>query len=173
MLGGEHTAVDRQWQDAEGSTALHLAAHQGIMHMCQTLVQHEWAMEVSDLPYGVVYKSTQCRSLAGMTPLMRAVCAGQSVVVEWLVQAGADIHAQDAHGRTALHWFVSPIHRDSQDRRCCLAKSAFICAVITRHVDYVADEVDGGYRTALHYAAFAGDIGCATQIVQSGIHFQK
>jgi ankyrin repeat protein len=43
------------------------------------------------------------RPQAGVTPLMIAAEKGHTAIMEDLLNAGADVNAADAEGRTALH----------------------------------------------------------------------
>ena len=41
---------------------------------------------------------------SGRTPLHLAAEAGRKMVVEALINAGADVNLASSHGNTALHW---------------------------------------------------------------------
>ncbi|GBP23947.1 Ankyrin repeat domain-containing protein 39 [Eumeta japonica] len=79
------TAVDNS-----GYTALHYAARNGYLEICQCLVKNGAIIDA-------VTKSGKA------TPLQRAATAGKIDVVVYLIEAGANPLLQDADGKTALH----------------------------------------------------------------------
>lgn len=76
--------------DNAGYTALHYAARNGHINICNIL-----------LSYGA-YIDSQTRS-GKATPLYKAAVAGKEDVVKLLIQHGAKIDLQDADGKTPLH----------------------------------------------------------------------
>lgn len=77
-------------QDNAGYTALHYAARNGQLGMCQLLLDNR--------------ANSECRTNAGQaTPLQRAAIGGHRDVVSLLIGRGADLLAQDTDLRTAAH----------------------------------------------------------------------
>ena len=80
---------DKQATDADGDTALHLAAAGG----------HDGTVSVL-LEAGAL---KEAKDTHGCTPLHRAASEGKVVVVDVLLKAGADKQALNTAGRTPLH----------------------------------------------------------------------
>ena len=86
--------------DAKGQddwTALHLAVYEGFQEVCEVLLKFPDA--------GVT-----ARTVSGRTALHLAAVRGFSVLIPSLVQAGADLNAEDADGNTPLHLASSSGH---------------------------------------------------------------
>lgn len=94
------------------------------------------------------------KALKGWTPLIFAARSGNLEAVNALLDAGADIHAVDHHGSTALHRAAFGGHRQ----------------VIRALVDAAAElEATDRYgRTALHVAADAGEIDSTRCLLKLG-----
>lgn len=94
MFGSTEIAKDLMVAGAEvqptgaRKSPLHLAAFFGNVELVKTLLEA-----------GASVNSTQAEY--GMTPLQQAVSTNQRAVVEYLLQAGADIMQKDSAGRTA------------------------------------------------------------------------
>jgi ankyrin repeat protein len=89
--------------------------------------------------------------------LLKAVVEGKDQEFERLLNAGADIHATDIHGRTALIFAAS--HGNSR-----------IARILTERIDnreYV-DAADELGRTALIYAAAHGDTTICVMLLKKG-----
>lgn len=78
-------AVDDE--DAEGRTALGVAAQAGQLGVAKSLLSHG-----ADIDGG------------RLRPLQCAAMAGNAVMTRYLLDAGADIHATDAYGLSAIHF---------------------------------------------------------------------
>lgn len=76
----------------------------------------------------------------GTPPLHRAAVFGNPGCAIWLISEGADVHAEDADGRTPLHWAAAYGH------------NVVVGLLLDEGAD--VDAVDYNYRmTPLHYAA--------------------
>ncbi|XP_025831490.1 ankyrin repeat domain-containing protein 39 [Agrilus planipennis] len=82
------TDVDKR--DAAGYTALHYAARNGFLDVCQLLIQNG-----ADI--NAITKS------GNATALHRACSAGKITVVKYLMEKKANCELQDNDGKTALH----------------------------------------------------------------------
>ena len=87
------------------------------------------------------------QSRVDVSPLMQAAKAGRLADVRRLLAAGADAHARDQLGRTALHGAVVQGHPD------------VVMALLAAGADVHARDKEGG--TSLHWAVYQGhaDIG--------------
>ncbi|RVE42748.1 hypothetical protein evm_012609 [Chilo suppressalis] len=77
-------------QDNSGYTALHYAARNGHVDICQTLLRNGACI------------NAQTRS-GKATPLHKAVTGGKIATVKFLIESGASIDMQDVDGQTVLH----------------------------------------------------------------------
>ncbi|XP_027621858.1 ankyrin repeat domain-containing protein 26 [Tupaia chinensis] len=74
--------------DSSGNTALHYAAHHGMISIAQKLLS--------------LYVNIDARSKAKMTPLLNAISADKPEMVDFLIKKKANVYAVDAMQRTAL-----------------------------------------------------------------------
>lgn len=137
------------FQDAEGDTddaaRLHTAADEGDIDTVRGLLD---AGVFVDVP-AVATKSPLDR---GVTPLHRAVAAGQLSVAQLLLERGAAVGACSRRGVTALHLAVE----HPQMVRLLLQRGAS------------ADAVDQQDRTPLHWAARAGAAESVAALLGAG-----
>lgn len=91
----------------------------------------------------------------GRTPLMYAARSGSAVVCAGLALRGADVNARDADGATALIWAV-------RSRRLEVVR-----LLLWQH-GARADVCDKLNRTALHWAALAGDPAIVNALCAGG-----
>jgi hypothetical protein len=78
--------------DAEGRSALHLAAENNHLDVAQYLIDQ--AADVN------------ARTFDGRTPLFHAVAMGHDTMINLLISASASLSYQDSQGWSALHWAV-------------------------------------------------------------------
>ena len=109
-------------RDDEGKTALHWAAMNGKLDLCQLLIASKADVDAADskgwtaLHFAaaeghITTVSWLCRhgasvnqkSISGATPLMFAVDGEHIEAVKVLVDAGADVHAADLSGKTCMN----------------------------------------------------------------------
>ena len=62
------------------------------------------------------------KDVRGSTPLHRAVARGDREVALALLAGGADVHARDKDGRTALELAGPTEHEDSEEMRAVLLR---------------------------------------------------
>ncbi|WP_342228035.1 ankyrin repeat domain-containing protein [Rickettsiella endosymbiont of Rhagonycha lignosa] len=77
-------------QDENDNTLLHLAAAQGDLNKIDKLIKrHPYLLEA--------------KNKFGSTPLYYATWLGQSSIVEYLMEQGADIKTKDIYDQTLMH----------------------------------------------------------------------
>ena len=124
-LQGEFGDELIQQRDKDGHTALHWAALGGYNEICEILVEKGCPLnEHSDNDYGPRPIHWACvnghvvtvdfflergvhidtSDLNGCSPLLIAAQYGQSLVLSYLLQKGANKFHVDINGDTALHW---------------------------------------------------------------------
>jgi ankyrin repeat protein len=79
-------------QDAEGYTALHIAALNDRYLVAHKLIEGGASPNATDV--------------SGQTPLHKAVLAGRLDMAKLLIQNGADVNARDANGKTPLDLLI-------------------------------------------------------------------
>ncbi|RAK85038.1 ankyrin, partial [Aspergillus costaricaensis CBS 115574] len=82
--------ADINSQDASGKTILDLAAAAGDVELAELALEH-----------GIMLEAT---AKDGMTALHRAVLHQHDIIMDMLLDAGADAEAQDGNGDTPLHF---------------------------------------------------------------------
>jgi ankyrin repeat protein len=84
----------------------------------------------------------------GMTPLLHAVHSGRQFFGA-LVDAGANVHARDIHGRTALHVLLAPLVSENFNAATALDSCRYLLAC---GLESQASAQDVAGNTALHLA---------------------
>jgi len=85
----EH-AVDAACLNSYGKTALHIAAAEGYLEICECLIENLYSVDLRD-----------CDS---KTPLHHACISKEATVAQVLIRAGAQVNTQDKFGNTPLHY---------------------------------------------------------------------
>ncbi|XP_032221593.2 ankyrin-1 [Nematostella vectensis] len=91
---------------------------------------------------------------AGTTFCMLAAASNTRQVLEYLIQAGCNIHAHERHGNTALHFAAST--GNTENARCLLLKGAAV------------DQETTWGRTPLHVAAKNGNLEAVKLLLDWG-----
>ena len=158
---------DEKTKDAEGNSALHVAASTGGKDAGNFLLNRGFSVDET--------------GAGGRTPLMAAVVAGQSEMVKWLLQQGADPMLKDNEGFMALMLAVTEgnanaveelaqYHREELDSALLLAAIAGKAEVIDSLTNYGASvyaQMEDG-RTALMLAAQNGHREAAALLIDIG-----
>lgn len=189
--------VDVNAADADGSTALHWASYRDDVESADLLIRAGAKVNTAnDLGVTPLWPASENGSpamvrrlleaganpnaalLAGETPLMVGARAGNTGVVEQLLNKGANPNAHGARGQTALMWAVAQKHPDVV--KVLLAHHADIQLRSDVWTDVMAVPPHGylgynkaiphGGKTALMFAARAGDPDSAKLLVAAGAH---
>ena len=96
----------------------------------------------------------EARDSDNLTPLLLASIHGQTEIVRFLIEKGADIHAGDNENSTALHNAAAQGH------------SAVLLLLIDKGARI--NQCDGNGMTALHFAASYGRPECAKLLLEKG-----
>jgi len=110
----------------------------------------------------------ECTDINKKTPLFYAVKAGSLVIVQWLLQAGANIDYQDPAGKTAFMWALS---LKLESLGAVFLEPGFLIDNSQHSQSYHAklqrmlSLKDQQGATALHYASFFGIISLFEKIV--------
>jgi hypothetical protein len=132
----------------------------------------------SSLPYS--YNSEQ-----GWAAVHWAAGCGKVEVMQWLVEQGADMNAEDVNRTTALHIAACGGHFEVMKWLVLQGSSAPLAAAAGGQTEYVlADDalktvrrgadvkaVDGYGHTVLHCSARAGDVAAIKWLVKQGVDF--
>lgn len=154
-------------KNAEGNTALHVAAAAGAQKAAKFLLDRKMAVDE--------------RGAGGRTPLMEAVRAGQRDMVRWLIRQGADPKLKDAEGfkplmlavkegRAELIGDLAANDRDDLDGAllaAALLGKAPVIDELTKYGASIYASMDDG-RTALMVAAENGHTEAAKLLVDIG-----
>ncbi len=154
-------------KNAEGNTALHVAAAAGAQKAAKFLLDRKMGVDE--------------RGAGGRTPLMEAVRAGQRDMVRWLLRQGADPKLKDAEGykplmlavkegRSELIGDLASTDRDDLDGAllaAALLGKASVIDELTKYGASVYASMDDG-RTALMVAAENGHHEAAKLLVDIG-----
>ena len=161
---------------ADGSTALHWAAHRDDAATVETLIHAGAKVNVANR-YGATPLWIACSNgslsvvtalvsaganpnmlaLEGESPLMAATRGGNIKVVELLLAHGADVRVQDAwKGQTALMWAVGDFERHTEIAR----------VLVEHHSDVNASSKRG--FTPLLFALRQGDTDAVHLLVEAG-----
>ena len=144
--------------DDEGWTPLHEAAYRATQKIAEMILDHGADMEAKTRfpqwtipdPWGEVPEAMR----GGNTPLQIAATCGNYEVFKLLISRGANHHAVDAGGLTALHMAVlSP-------------QIPIVQILLASDAVDVKDAVHG--ETPLHKAARLGNIDCVLFLLEKG-----
>lgn len=130
--------VDPRTRSKIRSTALHDAAHEGLMDVTDLLIP--------------LMESIDCEDNKSTTPLMWAAEQGHDGVVSLLVERGADLLATNENGSTALHVAAGNGHEE------CVQ-------ILLKHGAQSTGDSEG--ITPLHAAAAAGMVGCVRLLLNA------
>jgi ankyrin repeat protein len=83
------------------------------------------------------------RDSDGSTPLHCAVWKGHQAAVEFMLERGADVNAQNQNG----HWGTTPLHAAAHANQAAIAEM-----LIERGADVNARDLEG--KTPLHHTTF-------------------
>jgi len=121
-----------------GATPLHVAAVNGQGHIATFLIAHG--------------ANVNARTVRSVTPLHKAVEFPE--LIDLLVDAGADVHAADAFGRTPLHWAARANQPMSVQRMISLGADV--------------NAIDCDRETPLHHAVRGRHIRTAAILLDHG-----
>lgn len=158
---------DTKSLDAEGNSALHIAAAAGARDAAEFLLNKGFAIDA--------------KGAKGRTPLMSAVVAGKAQMVQWLLRQGADPKLKDDDGFMALMLAatgggekaveeLAPYHREDLDSALLLASLVGQAEVIDTLTNYGASvyaRMEDG-RTPLMLAAQNGHKEAAAMLIDIG-----
>ncbi|XP_037804170.1 trichohyalin-like isoform X2 [Penaeus monodon] len=125
-----------------GWSALHHAAFEGNVDMTRLLISFNADVGVS----------SGKKSEAGVTPLHLAAEAGYDLVMEALLEAGADITATDSNGFQPVHWATTQV--------------TALAVLLNHDCNLSAQARD--LSTPLHHAATEGKLDVVKWLVQNG-----
>ncbi|XP_047481790.1 ankyrin repeat domain-containing protein 12-like isoform X3 [Penaeus chinensis] len=125
-----------------GWTALHHAAFEGNVDMTRLLISFNADVGVS----------SGKKSEGGVTPLHLAAEAGYDLVMEALLEAGADITASDSNGFQPVHWATTQV--------------TALAVLLNHDCNLSAQARD--LSTPLHHAATEGKLDVVKWLVQNG-----
>ena len=157
-------------------TDLHTACRYGNFRAAQNLITSD-AFNIDE-------------PVEGWTPLLMSCFQNHLRIAELLVQAGASLDAQNNNGRTALMLAVSSQHAEmvelllragaSLEIEDKLGITPLVRAAINRDYEMMKILVEGGAtvdsgqkKTALHYAAFSGEVDAFAMLVGAGAKLEN
>ena len=135
--------ADVNTTNKKGLTALHFAASAGSYDMVRCLLHHDADIEARDK--------------RGETPLMKAVQNDQSIIVQILSDAGADLDTKNADEYSLLHYSIR------------LSRTDISKQLLDIHPE-LKDCVDKAGKTALHYCADLERVEQATALLTHSNH---
>ncbi|XKL67140.1 hypothetical protein PGB90_010560 [Kerria lacca] len=92
----------------------------------------------------------------GFTPLHVAACYGRSVIVDWLLNHGADPNKLDFSGSTPLH--------------CAAAHGNQSVVLLLMYASVKLNKQDDDYNQALHLASMNGHVDCVKALLYFAEH---
>ncbi len=131
---------ERNVQDAQGFTPLHLASGKGHIEIVEFLLNHGADIELE--------------IFNGVTPLMLAAQYVTNETIKTLLEHGAKVNHKDKHGRTALH--DAAMYRGKEIMNLLISYGADVNAR------------DEHQSTPLHQAAMLNNIEAAKALVEHG-----
>lgn len=167
-------AVDVNAAKADGTTALHWAAHWNDMEMVDMLIAAGAVPDPAN-DYGVTPLWEACfnrgedmvlklldagagasaKLVTGESVLMKCAQTGSGKAVEALINAGSDVNARESrNGQTALMWAAAGGH-------------STIVKLLLGHGAEVSSRTKGGF-TPLLFAARSGDLNSARLLLEAG-----
>ena len=129
-------------EDEDGRRPLHAAAFSGNARCVGLLLPH------------VTKDGASAPSADNLTPLHYAALSGAAPVVTLLLEAGANLHAVDEEGRSALSWAAGEGH------------ASVVAALLGAKADPTTADANG--MGALHHAAKAGSLQSAQLLLAGG-----
>ncbi|MCJ1307667.1 hypothetical protein MMC25_001315 [Agyrium rufum] len=158
--------------ERNGRSALHYASEYGSIKLIKLLVENGANVNAKIFTW---------------TALLIASVRGREPIMTYFIRTGADVNAEDYHGRRALHWAAKhgyPVTahlllKEGSDLNAAdrWGRTPLIWAVEHRQsvmvnfLLHAGAEVGLGTQdgfTALHLAAYAGDRGVVTQLLDKG-----
>lgn len=132
-------------------------------------------------------------NIKGLTVLHYAAAKGDTDVVRFLLEHGADIHAQDSDlSRSAIHFaaengniecikLLAERGADLEDRDCYGATALHYAArsdkidvikfLVNRKIDYTAKDIRGW--SSMHYAASGGSLDAIRYLITKGLNINE
>lgn len=165
--------ADHKSKDQHGSTAFHLAVLSGQFGVVKYFTE-------------VMHFDVNTQDDSGQTPIIYAVKSGNTLAVNYLLEAGANLEAKDDDGATAFHvaiekadanmvrYFVETLHCDIRStgslKRTPLMYAAQsgslekIKYLLSSGANFRARDAEGS--TALHLAALYGQLDVVKYLVE-------
>jgi uncharacterized protein len=137
-----NNGASRTLTEKEAHSVMIIAAAYGHVHILELLLRHGLSVTTVDN--------------AGSTQLMTAAAHGHKPAAEWLLQQRVAVSAVDNIGKTALHHASGSSCDEAAVIELLLANGADVHKLSDRHV------------TALHLAAFKGNVECARVLIDAG-----
>ena len=126
----------------DGRCCLHLAAERGHLKICRALLQN-YNFDV------------YARDFSGLSVLHHAAWGGDLELFEYLVENGSDIFSKIKDGGTCLHLAA----QNGQFK---------ICKALLQKYNFDIHATDDSSRTALHGAAWSGDLELLQYLIENG-----
>jgi serine/threonine-protein phosphatase 6 regulatory ankyrin repeat subunit A/serine/threonine-protein phosphatase 6 regulatory ankyrin repeat subunit B len=151
-------------------------------------------VDIDNIPVDLLPRdSSDAATIDGMTALHFAAQNGDTAVVQYLIEHGADVNAQDAVlSRTAIHFAAEQGYLDCieyltehganlQDKDSFGATAFHYAAksnkldvvkyLVSKKMDYTAKDVRGW--TAMHYAAYGNSLDSVKYLLAKGLNINE